>query len=103
MPVVRKIAKEGLGAIIIRSFTLRILLSIALTRQSSITGVEGTRRWGGRQELFMVMPRGSTVGLGCPAQVQELLSMILVGPFQVSTFPASVILPGNGLKIAFQK
>lgn len=82
---------------------LRLLLSIALSRQSSVSGVGETRRWRGRRELFIVMPKGSTVGLMCPAQVQELHSMIPVGPFQVSTFPASVILSGNGLKIAFQK
>lgn len=53
--------------------------------------------------MFIVMPKGDTVGLGCPAQVQELHSMIPVGLFQVSTFSGSVILSGNGLKIVFQK
>lgn len=76
---------------------------MALTRQSGITGVEETRRWRGRHELFIVMPKGNVVGLWCPAQVQELGLMILVGLFQVSTFSGSVILSGNGLKIVFQK
>lgn len=48
-----------------------------------------------------MMPKGSRVGLGCPAQVQEPDSMFPVGPFQVSTFSGSVILSGNGLKIVF--
>lgn len=82
---------------------MRLRLSIALTRQRGITGVEETRRWRGRRGLFVVTPKGNTVGLGCPAQVQELSLMVLVDPFQVSTFSGSVILSGNGLKIVFQK